>query len=141
MLTYLRTGHAPLNRHLHHIHAVESPACPHCPETEESVKHFLFECPEYRSGRAKMRKQLRRDAGNLKHLLTTRVVIAPLARYVAETGRWNSLGEALRETQLGRTATRPQVHTDHDARTRLRQTTLTFAVIGRTGGSTEQIPR
>lgn len=37
----LRTGHAPLNRHLHRLGKVENPFCLHCPDTEEMVHHFL----------------------------------------------------------------------------------------------------
>jgi ribonuclease HI len=44
----LRTGHAPLRRHLHRLGKEPSPFCPHCPEIEESVHHFLLDCQHYR---------------------------------------------------------------------------------------------
>ncbi|OCH93909.1 hypothetical protein OBBRIDRAFT_709963, partial [Obba rivulosa] len=45
LLTQLRTGHAPLNEHLHRIGAAPSPRCPKCNAARESVVHFLLVCP------------------------------------------------------------------------------------------------
>ncbi|KAG2335756.1 hypothetical protein BDR05DRAFT_897823, partial [Suillus weaverae] len=43
----LRTGHAPLNKHLHRIGKLESPHCPHCANIDETVYHVLITCPQY----------------------------------------------------------------------------------------------
>jgi ribonuclease HI len=88
MLTYLRTGHAPLNHHLHRIKCIESPACPHCPEVNETVRHFLFECPEYRAARNTMDRALRRRSHDIAYLFTNSRAIQVLTRYVADTKRW-----------------------------------------------------
>ena len=40
----LRSGHAPLNKHLTRIGAKNNPLCPLCGVYEETVKHHLFEC-------------------------------------------------------------------------------------------------
>ncbi|OAX32906.1 hypothetical protein K503DRAFT_651940, partial [Rhizopogon vinicolor AM-OR11-026] len=42
LLFQLRTGHAPLNKHLHCIAKVPNPACQHCYLREETVRHFLI---------------------------------------------------------------------------------------------------
>lgn len=44
---YFRTRHIALNLHLHQIKCNETPNCPICTNTEESIHHFLFECPQY----------------------------------------------------------------------------------------------
>ena len=40
----LRSGHAPLNKHLTRIGAKNNPLCPLCGVHEETVNHHLFEC-------------------------------------------------------------------------------------------------
>src|ERR1700761_7619846 len=47
LLMQLRTGHAPLNKHLHRISCSESPLCPKCHQEDETVKHFILTCPRY----------------------------------------------------------------------------------------------
>ncbi|KAG2031395.1 ribonuclease H-like domain-containing protein [Suillus americanus] len=48
LYVFLRTGHAPLNKHLHQIQKSASPSCPHRPGTDESVHHYLLLCLQYR---------------------------------------------------------------------------------------------
>lgn len=45
LLFQLRTGHVPLNKHLHRIKRSDSPTCPLCHEEDETGLHFLLECP------------------------------------------------------------------------------------------------
>ena len=48
LYTQLRTGHIPLNRHLHRFKCSETPLCLQCPNNcVETVHHFLFNCPKY----------------------------------------------------------------------------------------------
>ena len=46
-LTYVLTGHAPLNYFLHKIGKVDSPFCEHCKLEHETVVHFLCHCPAF----------------------------------------------------------------------------------------------
>ena len=46
-LTYVITGHAPLNYFLHKIGKVDSPFCDHCKLEHETAVHFLCHCPFY----------------------------------------------------------------------------------------------
>ncbi|KAJ3897741.1 hypothetical protein F5879DRAFT_1073916 [Lentinula edodes] len=58
ILFQLRTGHVPLNSHLHRIGKADSPNCPHCDTTGratiETVKHYITECPAYRKERFRL---------------------------------------------------------------------------------------
>jgi hypothetical protein len=56
VLIQLRTGHAPLNRHLHKIGKVTSALCLACGEREEMVHHFLFICYAHNSHRHILRQ-------------------------------------------------------------------------------------
>jgi hypothetical protein len=95
LLIWLRTGHAPLNYHLHRIRAVESPECEACrTETEETVRHYLLECPAHERARRTLQKKLGiRKAGSIPHLLSSRKATEALMAYADETGRFvESLG-------------------------------------------------
>ena len=41
----LITGHCGLNKHLHTMTKITSSACPACGHDEETVSHFLGQCP------------------------------------------------------------------------------------------------
>ena len=45
--THLITGHAGLNYHLHKMTVIDSPICPSCEIEEETVSHFLGQCPAH----------------------------------------------------------------------------------------------
>ena len=42
---HLITGHCGLNKHLHNIGKSNTSACPMCGDEEETVSHFLGQCP------------------------------------------------------------------------------------------------
>jgi hypothetical protein len=96
LLIWLRTGHAPLNHHLHRIRAIESPECDACKtETVETVRHYLLECPAHERARRKtLQKKLGiRKAGSISYLLSNRKATEALMAYADETGRFiESLG-------------------------------------------------
>ena len=43
----LITGHIGLNKHLHTIKITDSPNCPYCDHEEETVSHFIGQCPAF----------------------------------------------------------------------------------------------
>jgi hypothetical protein len=90
LLIWLRTGHAPLNHHLHRIRAIESPECDACKsETEETTRHYLLECPAHERARRTLQKKIGiRKAGSIPHLLSNRKATEALMAYVDETGRF-----------------------------------------------------
>ena len=58
----LRSGHNALSSYLHRITKVDSPKCPSCKQADESIHHYLFDCPTWRHERWHMGQALRRDA-------------------------------------------------------------------------------
>jgi len=87
LLIQLRTGHIGLNKHLFRINRSDSPDCEHCPGTQESVHHFIMECPRYLHQRHKLRRALRRDANDMAFLLNNSRAITPLVDYINSTKR------------------------------------------------------
>ncbi|KAJ3978991.1 hypothetical protein F5890DRAFT_1421969 [Lentinula detonsa] len=88
----LRSGHAPLNHHLHRLKKAGSPSCPHCDLTgrqvRETVKHFLLECPAYQRERFHLRRKTGQAAYSLQHLLSEEKTIAHTLRYIGGTKRF-----------------------------------------------------
>ena len=90
ILFQLRTGHAPLNNHLHRITKVESPKCPHCPSANETVLHFLLECPKYANARSRMRHQLHRKARDISSLLADPKCTKATLAFIHTTNRFKA---------------------------------------------------
>jgi ribonuclease HI len=90
ILTQLRTGHAPLAKHLHRIGKNDSPICPACQQGEESIQHFLLHCPAHQKARQTMRNNTGGRDINITKLLTTPRTLRALFKFVAETGRFHN---------------------------------------------------
>ncbi|KAF5378264.1 hypothetical protein D9615_008696 [Tricholomella constricta] len=82
----LRTGHAPLNRHLHRLQVVGDPFCPHCRQ-EETVRHLIHDCRHYGDARHDRFTAIGRDSHSTEALFGTRKGIIALLQYIADTGR------------------------------------------------------
>ncbi|KAJ3804320.1 hypothetical protein F5876DRAFT_53542, partial [Lentinula aff. lateritia] len=95
ILFQLRTGHVPLNSHLHRIGEADSPNCPHCDTagraTIETVKHYITECPAYRKERFCLRQKLGRQTRSLRHLLSDKKCTPHLLRYIGGTKRFEKV--------------------------------------------------
>jgi hypothetical protein len=88
----LRTGHAQLNTDLHRKGLVESPMCEDCEIEDETVKHYLLDCPAHEDARRPLRAKFgRRKAGDIRFLLTSPDARPLLLNYVDETGRYLSI--------------------------------------------------
>jgi hypothetical protein len=85
LLFQIRTGHTPLNKHLFRILKSHTARCLQCNAHQESVKHFILECPKYSRQRAALRKEAGRQASQLQQLLNNGNCIRPLIRYIACT--------------------------------------------------------
>lgn len=88
IITQLRTGHIPLNYHLHRIKKADSPLCPHCNNKEETVRHFLTECPAYDIERKELQNGCRNYDLPLKVLLATAEGMKATIEYVQHTKRF-----------------------------------------------------
>lgn len=88
ILTQLRTGHAPLQKHLNNIRKVNSPTCPCCKRHPETVYHYLMECPAHRAPRDRLRRNVGPRNFSYSSLLTTAETLPHLFWYVNDTGRF-----------------------------------------------------
>lgn len=86
ILTQLRTGHAPLAKHLHYIGKIDSPECPTCQQSNKTVQHFLLHCPVHRDARQALCRATGGRDINLTKLFTTSKTLRALFIYVANTG-------------------------------------------------------
>lgn len=85
ILTQIRTGHVPLNAHLHRIQRADSPECPCCKRHPETVFHYLIECPSHRAPRSRLRRKIGYSKFNIATLLTDRATLKHLFRYINDT--------------------------------------------------------
>jgi ribonuclease HI len=84
----MRTRHVPLNFHLHRIKKSDTPRCPICPEIDETIHHYLFDCPQYRRERHLLSNALGRNATSLTYILTSEKATPHLVRFINCTGRF-----------------------------------------------------
>jgi ribonuclease HI len=68
ILVQLRTGHLGLNSHLARIRRADSTVC-QCGAEEETVRHFLFQCPQWSAHRRALQEALGERRGDLSFAL------------------------------------------------------------------------
>jgi len=66
----LRTGHAPLAKHLHCIRKLDSPICPTCQQAEETIQHFMLHCPAHNAAKQTLQNNTGGRNINITKLLT-----------------------------------------------------------------------
>ncbi|KIJ06714.1 hypothetical protein PAXINDRAFT_26620, partial [Paxillus involutus ATCC 200175] len=88
----LRTGHIPLNKHLHCTARVGSLKCPNCHTRDKTVLHFLLECPAsaYRNHRHRLKIKLKRKAGQISSLLSNEKCVKETLRFIHGTKRFST---------------------------------------------------
>ena len=69
ILMQLCTGHIPLNYFLHKINKVESPTCPLCWTADETIHHYLLDCPGFVYERHSLARATGRNSKSIRHLL------------------------------------------------------------------------
>jgi hypothetical protein len=87
LLFQLRSGHIPLNKHLHRIQKADSPTCPCCHQHNETVMH----CPAHKNARNEMIRAGGRGARNLSKLLTEPKLFPHLLRFIGHSGRMRTV--------------------------------------------------
>ena len=84
----LRTGHIPLNYFLHKISKVDSPVCPSCRLADETVHHYLLDCPGYVHERHSLARAMGHNSKSMRHLLGNWRAYKALLQYIRATGRF-----------------------------------------------------
>ncbi|KAG2157033.1 hypothetical protein DEU56DRAFT_717059, partial [Suillus clintonianus] len=90
LIFQLRTGHAPLNKHLNRISKAPSPKCPRCTRNE-TTHHFLIACPAYARHRIVLVDEIGTRAHELKYLLNHPDCIKPTLKFIAKTRRLETI--------------------------------------------------
>jgi hypothetical protein len=88
-LIQLRTGHCVLNNYLFRFKKVDSAECPQCGHANETVEHFLLECPHYWEERQVLRDEVGTRSMTLSGLLGDKKIVNATLQYVATTGCFN----------------------------------------------------
>jgi hypothetical protein len=89
LLVQLRSGHVPVQKHLHRIKKAATATCPGCGTTEETVMHYLLHCRKYNEQRKVLRRELGRKASEPTYLLSNTKALPALFRYIAATRRFD----------------------------------------------------
>jgi hypothetical protein len=88
LLIQLRSGHVPLQAHLHRITRADSPTCQGCGARKETVHHFLMVCPKYMAQRQQMAAEGGRGTLVMARLLSSSKLTRHLFDYIARTKRF-----------------------------------------------------
>jgi hypothetical protein len=88
LLNRIRSGHLPTNVFLHRINRADSPTCPACGLANESIRHVMYKCPEYRQVRRKRLDGLGCNSRDTRFLLSTKKGIEATAKYLKGTRRF-----------------------------------------------------
>lgn len=90
IISQLRTGHAPLAKHLNCIGKSDSPICPDCQRSKETIQHYMLHCTAHQAARQSLRNSMGGRDINITKLLTTPKMLLALFRYIAATGQFHS---------------------------------------------------
>ena len=94
ILTWLHTGHCPLNQYLKRITKSPTDKCAHCIDTPEVVIHYLLRCPLYARQCHILKNKISNRTFNILHMLSTKHAAPHLLTYVKQTGHLKaSLGK------------------------------------------------
>jgi hypothetical protein len=85
MLVALITGHGPFEKHLHKMAIQTSSLCQQCLEEEETVEHFMCDCPAFERIRWKV---FSTDIPYGKEVLN-KEEYARILQFMKMTGRFN----------------------------------------------------
>ena len=83
----------PLNYYLHKFKRVDNPRCPACGHPEETVEHYLIQCPKYVHKRWPLRNRFRGGIPKLSKLLTNPKLLVPIANFIEATQQFKPPSE------------------------------------------------
>ena len=87
ILFQLRTGHAPLAKHLVRLGKADTPICPSCRMHDDTVDHFLLFCPAHNDVHRLMLHEGGLDTRLKGRLLSQPALLPHLFRYIVRSGR------------------------------------------------------
>jgi hypothetical protein len=70
------------------ISQVDSLACTACFSSDETIYHYLLQCPKYKEQRRQLEKELKRDARSIRTLLSRPKALKSPFKYMNTTGRF-----------------------------------------------------
>lgn len=88
LISQLRVSHAPLNNYLFYFKKTNSTRCPACSDLQETVEHFLLQCPKYAHKWWPLQAQLNRTHPSLIDILSNPKIIILLINYIDATKRF-----------------------------------------------------
>jgi hypothetical protein len=89
LINQLHSNHIALNFYLHRIQKHDDPHCEHCPAVQETVRHFLLECPTHREARRRTLDPLGRNSRSIPYLLSTLKGVKAVVQYAAIMKRFH----------------------------------------------------
>ena len=95
LMLWMRTGHSPLQSHLHRVNRAPDPFCTRCSNEAEGRRHFLLECPKYETQRQALIDPIltannnTRGDPNAVDVLLDNDNIKAVATFCRETGRFH----------------------------------------------------
>lgn len=95
IITQLRLGHSPLNKHLHRINRSDTALCAACRSHLETTRHYILKCPRYDRQRRTMFAALGRGGDRLRNILSTPRGIEQVLRFIQTTGRFRHISGRL----------------------------------------------
>jgi len=93
ILTQLRTGHAPINQHLHRIGKSDTPYCPQstCIRATEDIRHLIFTCPRYAQERYHLTQKISKKNLSAPKLFADGNIIPHTLNYLNRIGRFRHI--------------------------------------------------
>ena len=93
VLFQLRSEHIPLRKYLFRISKTDSPVCALCQHGDETVHHFLFNCPAHHHARFNLGRALGHHSKLLHYLLGNKA-LKLLIRFVNDTRHFRSAADS-----------------------------------------------
>ena len=93
VLFQLRSEHIPLHKYLFTISKTDSPVCALSQHGDETVHHFLFDCPAHHHTRFNLGHALGCHSKSLHYLLGNKEALKPLIQFVNDTGCFHSAAD------------------------------------------------
>ena len=82
LLIQLRTCHIPLKQYLHQFKHAESLLCEGCEQANETIEHYLQECPAYKEQHTKFKKAVHRELDSIVRVLSDLKMLLHLFKYI-----------------------------------------------------------